>query len=381
MNAAQTNLLLTSLDQIYLWANSEDGPSDALLSSTQLLGGTKAVFLQLSMVANDDYVLAESGLGMESAAKLADFRDNQDNFLAHFRSWDQDNVYDGERLRPDYELSESTFHNDFLKPNNLRYAIAGVVTRTRTSCIVLCCYRSADKTHFGSTEMANLRQILPHWRRALDLKNRLTQMDRHSEASHRILDHAPFSIMLMDSNRTILYANYWANIIGKRNDGLGVRNSRLVSDSPYSTQKILGVLELADQPQDKESASPALIAIERPSGEKPYQLMILPILSVEEAGIATGPVYGVFIYDPKDRLPVDTAALISLESLTESEAKLCESLYETKSLSKTADQLQVSSSTAKTHLLNTFRKLGINSQAELMRYLAHMPKLSSEQLQ
>jgi len=31
-----------------------------------------------------------------------------------------------------------------------------------------------------------------------------------------------------------------------------------------------------------------------------------------------------------------------------------------------------------THLLNTFRKLGINSQSELMKYLAYMPKISRD---
>jgi DNA-binding CsgD family transcriptional regulator len=215
----------------------------------------------------------------------------------------------------------------------------------------------------------------------MGLRNQLTQMDRHSQASHRILDHAPFSIMLMNSTREVLYANRWAKVINDRNDGLSLKHGRLSTATTDGTNRIRDMLESLSQPDRKANSPPELMAVERSSGEKPYQLMILPIQNAEEAGISTGPVYGVFVYDQKDRLPVDTSALKSLEGLTDSEAKLCESLYRTKSLAETAAQLQVSASTAKTHLLNTFRKLGINSQSELMRYLAHMPKLSSNQIQ
>ena len=115
----------------------------------------------------------------------------------------------------------------------------------------------------------------------------------------------------------------------------------------------------------------------RTASSKPYQLMVFSLRPEGEPAEQDSESYAVFIYDPSLRRPVDTGALRDLEGLTEAEARLCYSLYNTKSLSETAEQLDVSVSTAKTHLLNTFRKLGINSQAELMKYLAHMPKLSA----
>ena len=54
--------------------------------------------------------------------------------------------------------------------------------------------------------------------------------------------------------------------------------------------------------------------------------------------------FAVFAFDPDIRRPVDTHTLRKMDGLTEAEAKLCESLYDTKNLTETAEQLNVSSS-------------------------------------
>jgi DNA-binding CsgD family transcriptional regulator len=212
----------------------------------------------------------------------------------------------------------------------------------------------------------------------LGIKNSLNRLDRQSRATHRILDHAPFAIMLVDSAAYVMYRNYMAKVASRNNDGLCVNEGRLWFSGRDTRKKFMRLLRSADRIRQTDSGSPIMMAVERPSGSKPYQLMILPVQAAAEAGLATGPTYAVFIYDPTVNLPVDANSLCALEGLTMAEANLCESLYRTKNLGETASQLEVSMSTAKTHLLNTFRKLGINSQSELMKYLAHMPKISRE---
>ena len=379
MQKTDSGLMLRTIEGLYEWVNSDATQNDVLQVTGLLVDSPKAVLLQLPLVGNSHIVVAETGLGPDVADILLGAINENGNFLAHYRGWDQGNVYDSARLQLDDEFSSSDYSENIVLPNDLNYSIAGVVARERTSCIVVCYYRSLNDQPFTDNELQNLIALLPHWRRAIKIKNRLNQLDMHSQATHRILDHAPFSIMLVDSAAYVLYRNYMANIGSRNEDGLALRDGRLRFGNLETRKEFMRLLRSADDAREDEAvASPIMMAVERPSGSKSYQLMILPVQSAAETGLATGPTYAVFIYDPMINLPVDANSLCALEGLTLAEANLCESLYRTKNLGKTADQLDVSISTAKTHLLNTFRKLEINSQSELMKYLAHMPKISRE---
>ena len=369
-----------TLDQIYAWAESGDSSAAALRASRQLLRGDKAVLLQLSTIDANADILATSGADTEFAAALLKYRDSHNNFISHFRSWDQDNAYDSTRLTHANDLLSSDFYQAFMQPNNLHHAIAGVIKRDPSSCILLCVYRSISEQAFDQSDIVNLRELLPHWRRAAELRNRLTRLNQQADVAHCIMNHAPFAIMTVDRSGLVLYANHHAKVITQLNDGLRIKDGHLLASNAANTRKLL--TELARSAlQQNPTTLPIPFPLERVSDAKPYQMIIMLIETTRKSDDEPDTMFGIFVYDQTHRLPVDSAALKSLEGLTDSEARLCESLYETKNLSESAEQLNVSLSTAKTHLLNTFRKLGINSQAELMRYLAHMPKMSGEQLQ
>jgi DNA-binding CsgD family transcriptional regulator len=379
MQTSDSDLMLKTVDGIYEWVNSGTTQNSILEATGLLVGSSKAAVLQLSLVGQNNIVVAETGLGAGLADALMGSVNETGNYIAHYRGWDQGNVYDSARLQLTDELSVAENFERIILPNELKFSIAGVITRERTSCIVVCYYRGVNDHPFTDNDLQKLTALLPHWRRAINIKNRLNRLDRNSQATHRILDHAPFSIMLVDSAAYVLYQNYMAKVGSRNEDGITVRDGQMRFSKPENRKEFMRLLQSADTVREVEvAASPIMMAVDRPSGSKPYQLMILPVQSAAETGLATGPAYAVFIYDPTINLPVDANSLCALEGLTLAEANLCESLYRTKNLGETANQLEVSISTAKTHLLNTFRKLDINSQSELMKYLAHMPKISRE---
>jgi DNA-binding CsgD family transcriptional regulator len=379
MRKGNSELILTTIDGLYEWVNSGAQQNITLDTTGLLLGSSKAILLQLSLVGSNHAVLAETALGPDVAGDLLNSINDNGNFMRHYRGWDQGNVYDSVRLQLADDVAISKFYEHVASPSGLNYSIAGVIMRERNSCIVVCYYRSLQDQPFCDDDLKNLTALLPHWHRAISIKNRLNRLDRQTEATHRILDHAPFSILLVDSAAYVLYQNYMANVGNRSGDGLTVRDGQLRFGNPATRKEFMRLLSSVDQLREEApAASPVMMAVERPSGSKPYQLMILPVQKATEAGLAIGPTYAIFIYDPTVNLPVDANSLRTLEGLTLAEANLCESLYQTKNLGETANQLEVSISTAKTHLLNTFRKLEINSQSELMKYLAHMPKLSRE---
>jgi DNA-binding CsgD family transcriptional regulator len=370
--------ILKAIEHIYSWAEEGDALRATIASSADLLGADVACIFQLSLNTAEHTLIGSSVTHLDESLLLAS-ASMQGNWLGYCRGWDEDNIYDGERLQTEDDFLDSAFYKNFMQPLGLRYGLAGVVKREPASCIVLSCYRSNKSSPFGPRERELMQILLPHWRRTVQLRNKLDHVGRHSRAADRILDHAPFSIMMVDSTGRILYRNFMSQLNFQDRDGMSVGNNRIgFSDSSAKKQFINLLGEAGKLRELGETYKPVLMSVDRPSGRKPFQLMVLPVQESSEAGLATGPTFGVFIYDPTVNLPVDVDSLRNLEGLTTAEARLCQSLYVTKNLQVSADHLHISLSTAKTHLLNTFRKLKINSQPELMQYLAHMPKIASD---
>lgn len=379
MRQIDSKNLMDAIEAIYESVGQQTDFAKGLAVTGSQLGSFRVLLSRLALAGIDDLVIAEHGLGDQACREILEARDRRGNFLAYSRGWDQDNVYDSERLGVSAVPAVMGRKGSIAGCTNLDYAVAGVIGRNQSNCVVLTCYRSSIDGHFTDTDRKTLRQLLPHWRRALELQQQIDSINMQSHATNRILDHAPFSILIVDSAAHILYENYMSKVANHAGGGLVISDGQLRFDDPDVRKKFFELLADAERLR-KESGgvSPVMMAVDRPSAAKPYQVMVLPVQRGEGATFSIGSTYGVFIYDPMVYLPVNAEALCELEGLTQAEAKLCKSLYSTKSLGETARQLDVSISTAKTHLLNTFRKLGINSQTELMQYLAHMPKTSGE---
>jgi DNA-binding CsgD family transcriptional regulator len=80
------------------------------------------------------------------------------------------------------------------------------------------------------------------------------------------------------------------------------------------------------------------------------------------------------VHDPAGIGKAKVDGLEKFYNLTAAEAEVCQRLVEKKCLSGVAKELGVSVNTAKTHLIRSFRKIGVSSQAELLQQLAVHPK-------
>jgi DNA-binding CsgD family transcriptional regulator len=256
------------------------------------------------------------------------------------------------------------------------HCLACAVEKDKSGSLILAFTRPESKDNFSDKDSRNLAELMPHLRNAFDLSGQLDHLRSHTNAFETILDHAPFAIMLVNSQARILYRNLYASNILKAEDGIRIKDGGLIFDSERNGEKFTDFLQEACPTNRAPDAQHTthIMAVERLNGNKALQLTVMPAQQSKE--VTTPLAYAVFIYEPNVHMPIDTDALRQFEGLTPAEARLCESIYATKNLSETAENLNVSVSTAKTHLLNTFRKLNVNSQAELMRYLAHMPKHS-----
>jgi len=115
--------------------------------------------------------------------------------------------------------------------------------------------------------------------------------------------------------------------------------------------------------------------VSRSNGESPYLMMFIPMCIQPNSGRRHGgKVILLQVHNPAGIAKAKVDGLEKFYNLTSAEAEVCQRLYEKKCLSGVAEDLGVSVNTAKTHLIRSFRKIGVSSQAELLQQLAVHPK-------
>lgn len=259
--------------------------------------------------------------------------------------------------------------------------LLGVIDETPDASYIICLFRAAEGTPFNSPDCERLRSLLPHWRRALEIRRQLARLRVDADGTKVILDQAPFAIMLAENDGRVIYSNRGASRLCGLDDGIGLVGSRLRLSRAQDRVALARTLQSIGEPTSPHYGEQCIIPVPRRSGKADFQLALMPI----SVG-GNGPDHParqyiqIFIYDPAHREPVHGEALQSVHGLTDAETKVCELLYSNLSLADIGNRLNISVNTVKTHLAGIFRKIGINSQRELMQYLAQAPKVGARKM-
>ena len=150
---------------------------------------------------------------------------------------------------------------------------------------------------------------------------------------------------------------FWVEALDVEEDSVG-ESSRLIGDASA---------DLADDHNalvDRQR----IVALSRPSGETPLQLMVAALHDVHEAAADHQPVAVIFVPDAHSA-QVETAVLEKLYSLTGAEAAFVGAFVAERNLEDAARARGIRTSTARGYLKSAFQKTGTHSQHELMHLL------------
>lgn len=182
---------------------------------------------------------------------------------------------------------------------------------------------------------------------------------RESEALVETLDRIWEAVAMLSPSRRVVLANRAAAHILQQGAGIGMSpDGRLISTRVVleAIARVLGGEVVA-----------STIAVSR-EGQPPLVLNLHP-LPQALAG-AFGAVALMFISDPTRKPSDRSAALRSAFGLTNTEARLAQSLSEGASLKQLARTYDITYETVRSHLRRILSKLGVSRQAELVR-IAH----------
>jgi DNA-binding CsgD family transcriptional regulator len=184
-----------------------------------------------------------------------------------------------------------------------------------------------------------------------------------------LLDRSPTAMLLLDEHQQVIYANRSAERLCAARDGISLSAQGLTLLGKHDDERIRGLIAAARSAGLAASVSAGgTTRVPRPSGKRPYILVVAPIAPDRATHSPLLPVW-IIINDPDSDAPPRSEQLRAAFGLTEAEARLAALLGAGDELRSAAAKLGITYGTARARLSGIFEKTQTRRQAELIRVL------------
>ncbi len=271
---------------------------------------------------------------------------------------------------------DAEIYLDWMKPNNIYHVGGAQFVDTDTHKAGIAILRDKDSGVWDKGELRVINEILPHLRRALNIHSEFTHLRLKQDALLKGLDRLVIGLILYDHHAKPVYINPTAKAIIKGHPALQLQDGELMLTNPDDDKNLhRTIIDTAEIDPDDSWKQSVAIGITHPDVEAPLPLLVTPMhahlitsdLDYEGAKVA------VFLSDPNLQQPISIDSLVSVYSLTPSEAQVAISLANGHSIDEIANQSHHSTHTIRSQLKSVFRKTGVSRQSELIKLLLTGP--------
>jgi DNA-binding CsgD family transcriptional regulator len=269
----------------------------------------------------------------------------------------------------DREWNRAPFYREIYRPRGLYHGLGMCVINDQTHLAIIGINRPRVRGEFTHQELAELRQLLPHLQRALQVFLRLAATEAHKRAHEAAWDLLGCGVLLLDRFGKVLWANSNAGALLSLADGLVRRNGCLSAAFPDDAATLASLIRDAILSRDDHGLNPGgALRVARRSRKRPLTVLVSPLRV--DACFVRAPAAVVFVTDPESTPEPPAELYRRLYDLTQREAAVAASLVAGAGLAETAAALGMSIHTARTHLRALFRKTETRRQGELVARLA-----------
>lgn len=309
------------------------------------------------------------------------FRKDVWTLAAEQKDASRGNYYTDQMLVPECDLIGTEWYCDALEPIGI-FRLLGCILADDSLAglprVHMSFYRPPGAKPFNDQDVAAYRQLGGHLRRANDIFWRLRGADLRHQADLSVLDRLAVGVVLLNGSGEVLRANQAAQRALSRNDGLGLSQRRLTAGAAPANVKLFRAIGQACACGSGVGASAGgAVAIQRPSGKRPWSLLIAPLPVQAPPWLGTrSPAAIVFITDPEAPHRAGTARVAELHGLTPAEQRLLEHLVQGLSAKEAAERHGVSFHTVRSQMKSLFSKTGVSRYGELVRMAAQAELLA-----
>lgn len=265
---------------------------------------------------------------------------------------------------------ETRFYTEWLAPQGVAFASGAVVLQEGPWVTQLILQRAFTHAPFEQEEMAHLNQLVPHLQRAIQMRQRLADLQLDQRFLAGGLDMLAMPTFLFDEYAKVTHYNRSAaNLL--TNHTLWLEAGHLQAKDSEMTRKLgLEISKSIAASRSQEGDLNSVVLLPRKS-QLPLMLMIAP-LQLTGAPRTHGAAL-MFAFDPEARPNVTMDLVRRLFKLSNAEAELSIALCIGKTLDEVALERGTSIHTIKSQLKNIYLKTGTRRQPELVSMLLASP--------
>lgn len=268
------------------------------------------------------------------------------------------------------ELDRTEFYADWMRPQDLRRAVRCRARLRADLSVDLVSLRPEQRGPYSHPERSVLAALLPHLQRAVGIAERLGGLAVQA-ASLAAFETLGAGILLVESDRRLVFANGHAERVLRAGEGLWVAGGRLAA-APAVQDRLAAAIVAATGERGRAGA---MLSVPRPRAGTPLSLAIGPLDPRDRPGLAARPTVLVVLGAPEFTPGIGEEALRAHYDLTPAEARLVAALCAGETLADHAAASGTSLNTVKTHLKSVFGKMDETRQAGLVRTVMANPAL------
>ena len=274
------------------------------------------------------------------------------------------------KLVPVRDWKGSEIYNDLLLPGDSPWVLAFWLHKAPDKVVLVSIQGSRHRGPYDESDGERIKPLIPHLRRALEIKDRLEQAHIHCDTLGRGLDSLSFGVLILDVDGYIHEASTVAAELMRADCGI-----RRNPDGTLWLREPAGkALNLWIKDRLPPAAnSDGLLHVPRPL-MRPLSVMVTRLPDVSQSWFSSGPPgWMLLLFDPDRQLAVSTELIAHDLGLSAREAEVAALLVSDYDIKAAAQRLNISVHTTRTHLKTIFSKTGSRSQVELIRKISRGP--------
>jgi PAS domain-containing protein/DNA-binding CsgD family transcriptional regulator len=230
-------------------------------------------------------------------------------------------------------------------------------------------HRTRRAGRYEPPDLERFAFIYQHLARALAIGVRLGSLGALQRCTGSVLDSNPAAILFLNAEGRIVYANRSAEALRSASDGIRLLNERIRIARRAEQSKLDVLIDCVIRGAKSIVARGGLMRVARPSGKRPYAVLVTPVGGNFPALSALRPSVMIVITDPDSVSPLPKDRLRDAFLLTDAEAQLAALIAAGDELRVAATKLGIQYGTARVRLAQIFQKTDTCRQGELVRVL------------
>jgi DNA-binding CsgD family transcriptional regulator len=358
---------LAVIEAIYDAAVDETRWPDALKEFAELTGSQAAAFWVLDgseqpRLPTFTYINLDPAFINEYLDGMVRLDPTVQYLLAHPN---QPIVHDG-LVITEREKDRHPYYNWHGRYSDTRFRMVGQVCAAPRVQAGIALHRTRKVGPYQVQDLEQFATLHRHLERALAIGFRLGSLGTMQQCTADILDRNPAAVLLLDEHKRVVYANRRAEVLHADDDGIRLAGRCITLLHKQDNKALQGLIDGCSAPGHSSGGS---MRAPRPSGKRPYGILVAPASRRYPALSAFRPAVCVVITDPEGHARLPDHRLQAVFGLTEAEGRLAALLAAGEELRCAAAMLNITYGTARARLAEIFRKTDTRRQGELIQLL------------